>query len=261
LAAILILWGNQFSYGKYSFILILGLVATLGLTPYWRNAVIAAALLIPIAKVGMTAFNHLVPRPSSQSVSRQPEPADQGQIAQTAHTYTFWRTERPDPVTAGLWATQPLRDEWRKVLGLVRGHPTSMLMTDGCADLLFPEFMKPVGLHLDRALPLPGEFAAKLQQLRSSAMIVVPPGEMGLLEVWPQIDALISRHFDVLFHGQFFTVLEAGHRGVLSSLPPGRTARIAGSRLTISERARNISGCESSSAESKARLQRLAIQV
>ncbi len=73
-------------------------------------------------------------------------------------------------------------------------------------NLLFPEFM-PVGLHLDRALPLPRELAAKLEQIRGSSMVVVPTGELGLLQLWPAIGRVISRHFEVTFNGRFFTIL------------------------------------------------------
>jgi hypothetical protein len=213
LLAIFVLWGNQFSFAKYLYILVLGLLAIASFGLGWRHIVIAVAFLVPFGKIGMAGINRLVPghAPAIASSRTRPAAIDPGQIAQTAHTYSFWRSERPDPITAGLWATGAEREEWRKVLKLVRGQTTSMLMTDGSADLLFSEFMKPVGLHLDRALPLPGEFAAKLKQLRNSERIVVPPGEMGLLEVWPEIGALVSRHFDVLYQGEFFTVLGAKH--------------------------------------------------
>jgi hypothetical protein len=172
--------------------------------------------LFQFAKVGLGLVNHLINTTKSQAAAnasrsglsdRNETIYARQEAAQMAHTYNFWLNQHPDPVTAGLWASKPQREEWRMVLNMVQGHATAMFMADGCADLLFPEFMKPVGLHLDRALPLPVELSAKLNQIRRSTMVVIPQGEVGLLNVWPDIGRLASRKFRVVFNGTFFTVL------------------------------------------------------
>jgi hypothetical protein len=216
LVAILVLWGNEFSYVYYCYVLVLGLLAASRFGPLWRAGVMMLVLLIPFGKIGLKMIRELTPeetsyRTTQQSVGRQHN-VDSG-VPVVTHTYSLWSSYRPDPVTAGLWASRPEREEWSKVLAIVRGHHTALLMTDGCADLLFPEFEKPVGLHLDMGLPLQRELSAKAEQIRNSSMIVIPSGELPLLQMWPNIGRVVSANFKPIFQGECFTIFGKGSKG------------------------------------------------
>jgi len=210
--AVVILWGNEFSYQYYCFVLVLGLLAAMTIGPRWRAAVLAVALLVPLGKVGVRSFHRIggmVARYQAGAVAS----ANGTGVAPRAgvpksHTYAWWLTRSRAAITAGLWASTAEREEWAKVLDLIGGHPAALLKTNGCAELLFPEFSKPVGLYLDKGLPLPRELAARSVQIANSAMLVVPTDESALLEIWPAIGRVVSARFKVVFRGDLFTVFE-----------------------------------------------------
>lgn len=209
LIGITVLWGNQFSYKYYCFILVLGLLTTWSLGAGWRAAILTVALLVPLGKIGVRILD-LVGRSVSSNaqaiVAR--EGSDTEEAAQMSHTYDLWSVSRRDPITAGLWSSSAERDEWEKVLTISRGHSTVLLKADGCADLLFQQFSKPVGVFLDPGLPLPAELVARERQIRASAMVVVPTGESGLLQVWPDIGLVVSKQFRVIFKDRRFTIFQ-----------------------------------------------------
>ncbi|HEY0466863.1 MAG TPA: hypothetical protein VGC79_21810, partial [Polyangiaceae bacterium] len=53
---------------------------------------------------------------------------------------TIWRTYSASSETAGLWATQAQRLEWRHVVEITHGNNPLVVAPAGCADQLFPEF-------------------------------------------------------------------------------------------------------------------------
>jgi hypothetical protein len=121
-------------------------------------------------------------------------------------TYQLWLTTSPSPQTAGLWAVPGERDEWIKVLAMIRGHRAAILEYYGCADLLFSEFSPPVTLLLVRGAVTPGDLSRKLSQLRASSMIVMPRLHSGLLDDIPEIGILVRRDFVPAFQGVSFIV-------------------------------------------------------
>jgi hypothetical protein len=210
--AVAVLWGNEFSYQYYCFVLVLGLLAAMTIGPRWRAAVLAVALLVPLGKVGVRSLNRIgsmVARYQAGAVASANRTAAAPRASvPKSHTYAWWLTRSRTAITAGLWASAGEREEWGKVLDLIRGHPAALLKTNGCAELLFPEFSKPVGLYLDKGLPLPRELAARSAQIANSAMMVVPTDETALLEIWPALGRVVSARFKVVFRGDLFTVFE-----------------------------------------------------
>ena len=68
-------------------------------------------------------------------------------------------------MTAGLWAPDDEREEWRQVLAATRQHKVVMLDSMGATELLFPGFANPVSLFLTRGLMQPDDVRRKLDGL------------------------------------------------------------------------------------------------
>src|SRR5579864_1168924 len=145
----LVFFGNAFSWVYYSYMLVMGVAAT---SAWEGSARYAVWSLILIALVGQKTF--------------------------VKDSYQRWISTAPTRGTAQLWASPEESVEWLKVLTLVRadetrGRPTTALLArTGCAELLFPEFAKPVSLYLDPGLPTDEEVMRKAAQLRQASAVV-----------------------------------------------------------------------------------------
>jgi len=85
-----------------------------------------------------------------------------------------------------------------------QGRPRAALLArTGCAELLFPEFAKPVSLYLDPGIPTDEEVMRKAAQLRQASAVVVVGH--SLLATWPPFDAALAGRTPA-FHGKFFDI-------------------------------------------------------
>jgi hypothetical protein len=131
-----------------------------------------------------------------------------GQKTFVRDSYQRWISTAPERATLQLWTSPEENAEWLKVLTLVRAdetreRPAVLLARTGCAELLFPEFAKPVSLYLDPGIPTDEEIMRKAAQLRQASAVVVV--RHSLLASWPPFDAaLVGR--TPAFHGKFFEV-------------------------------------------------------
>jgi hypothetical protein len=179
LAFVLLFFGNAFSWFYYSYMLVMGVAAT---SAWEGSARYAVWSLILIALLGQKTF--------------------------VRDSYQRWISTAPERATLQLWASPEENAEWLKVLTLVRaeaarGRPAALLARTGCAELLFPEFAKPVSLYLDPGIPTDEEVMRKAAQLRQASAVVVV--RHSLLASWPPFDAaLVGR--TPAFHGKFFEV-------------------------------------------------------
>jgi hypothetical protein len=180
LAFVLLFFGNAFSWFYYSYMLVMGVAATSAWEGSARYAVWSLTL---IALVGQKTF--------------------------VKDSYQRWIATAPTRGTAQLWASPEESAEWLKVLTLVRaderrGRPrTALLARTGCAELLFPEFAKPVSLYLDPGIPTDEEVMRKAAQLRQASAVVVVGH--SLRATWPPFDAALAGRTPE-FHGKFFDI-------------------------------------------------------
>jgi hypothetical protein len=205
LSFILFFFGNELSWIYYFYVPVLGLAAAARLGIRWEILVACLAFAVPITKVDKRLIQRL-------SFSRQRTAADTSRPSipalpvESGFTYQLWSTTSPSPETASLWVAPEERDEWIKVLAMIRGQRAAILEYDGCADLLSSEFSPPVTLFLGRGNLTPGDLSRKLSQLRASSMIVMPRWHSGLLDDIPEIGALVRHNFVPAFQGVSFIV-------------------------------------------------------
>jgi hypothetical protein len=130
-----------------------------------------------------------------------------GQKAMIAENYHGWVETGPSQETAGLWASADERLEWTKVLDLMRRRRVVLLSGDGAAQLLFPEFEKPVALTLIQGQSSVAEVQRQLAQLRRADMAVVPevPENLNFLDRSPELKVALSG-WNISFRGRFFSV-------------------------------------------------------
>lgn len=217
---ITVLWGTQFSWIYYSWILILGLTAAAKLGSRWRWTIACLALFLPAAKLGRIVVLQLS---SPRSLGAQNIRADATEralasVSQSQLSYRLWFTTSRSPTTANLWASDNERVEWVSVLNRVRGRRAALLAYDGCASLLYPDlFMPPAALYLTPGLPTAGEIQRELAQLRSSSIIVmVPP---GLLRDRPEFASLLETQFRLVPGNSNFAVYDRNGTPGSASVP------------------------------------------
>jgi hypothetical protein len=121
--------------------------------------------------------------------------------------YRQWKTTSPSPLTAGLWAPAAEVSEWNNVLGLSRHEKMVVVDTKGAAELMYPEFGRPVFMFLDPGLETQQDVARKAAQISTSSAFVVPQTvrTYGGLPDAPEIAAAMS-NFELEWRGEFFTV-------------------------------------------------------
>jgi hypothetical protein len=91
-----------------------------------------------------------------------------------------WRNTSRSPVTANLWSSPQVRDEWSKILALSNGRRTAVVHYAGAVEILFPEFEPPVGTYYQGGLLSPAESQREAARIESADLIVVPT-----LPDWP----------------------------------------------------------------------------
>jgi hypothetical protein len=207
LSFIFFFFGNEFSWIYYFYIPVLGLAAAARLGIRWEVLVACVAFAVPIVKIDKRIVQHLNSSGVIKTGNVVGNSAQKPSLpAEAGFTYQFWYTTSPSPETAGLWTASNERDEWIKVLAMIRGHRAAMLEYEGCADLLFPEFSPPVTLFLVPGGVTKSDTSRKLSQLRTCTRIVMPRWHSGLLDDIPEIGELMRRDFVPIFQGASFIV-------------------------------------------------------
>jgi len=209
LSFIFLFFGNEFSWLYYFYVPVLGLAAAARLGVRWEILVVCLAFAIPLTKVDKRFIQHFaLTRKASSAIAESSSiglPAVSALPVESGFTYQLWFTTSPSAETAGLWAPPVERAEWMRVLAMTLGQRTAILEYYGCADLLFPQFIRPVTLFL-----VPGVSAAdisrKISQLETSSMIVMPRWHRGLLSEFPAIGDLVRHDFVLAFQGTSFVV-------------------------------------------------------
>lgn len=206
-----IFFGNEFSWLYYFYVPVLGLAAASRFGPGWKLIALAIALTMPASKLSKAVIVRMAahePRaacaPSSGADARPVKipalPEESG------FTVQLWRSTRPAPETAGLWASRSEREDWKEVLALTRGRSTAVLEWYGCAPLLFPQLLPPVSLYVVQGGINRPEMAREINQLKSSEMVVMARWQSGILDEQPEIGKLIKGDFLIGHGGPAFIV-------------------------------------------------------
>ncbi len=118
-----------------------------------------------------------------------------------------WKWTSPNASTANLWSAPEEATEWNKVLTMARQQKTIMIENDGAADLMFPEFAKPVTLYLNPGLRTPDEVARKVAQISTATAFVISAAARthDSANAPPEISAAI-KNFQLQWKGNFFEV-------------------------------------------------------
>jgi hypothetical protein len=210
LSFIFLFFGNASTWTYYFYMVVLGLAALPRLGTRWEVLVVCLALTIPLTKVDKYLIQHFAPSGAETSASTEDLGSEISSAlaspVESGFGYRLWFTTSPSPETAGLWATPSEREEWIKVLAMIRGHSAATLAYLGCADLLSSEFSPPVTFSLVPGEYTRGALSRVLSQLQTCSMIVMPRWQSTLLDGIPQIGALMRRDFAPAFHGDWFIV-------------------------------------------------------
>ena len=92
---------------------------------------------------------------------------------------------------------------------MTHGKKTVMMDSMGAAELLFPDFEKPVSLFLTHGLMTPSDVERKVLQLSNAQMVIAPvqPGPCDGVANAPEFVSAM-KGFEQLWLGQHFEVFE-----------------------------------------------------
>ena len=178
LAFLIFFFGNQWSWIYYPYLLMIGVAVATGLGPTSRRVGIALCVVALLSYTDLAYWTH-----------------------------RWWQTTSPDAATAGLWAPDDEREEWRQMRALTHEHKVVMLDSMGATELLFPGFENPVSLFLTRGLMQPDDVRRKLDQLSTAELAIVPitiEACSGVPDAPEFRSALKS--FDLAWEGKHFEV-------------------------------------------------------
>ena len=187
-AFVALFFGNQWSWFYYAYLLTIGIAAAASISAIQRR------LAIGLCVMGILAWTDV------------------------AFLEREWRqTHERDAVTAGLWAPPDERAEWQTVLDIVRSRRVAILDTKGAAELVFPDFEKPVTLYLDPGLMVPADIRRKVEQMSEAQMVVVPVDGNETcrgIPAAPEFETAL-KSFEPRIKGKYFDVYQrAASRGL-----------------------------------------------
>jgi hypothetical protein len=177
-AFIAFFYGAAFSWTYYSYVLVMGIAA----------AAVSAAL--PRVAVWALAAIALVANKAALS-----------------NDYRAWTAAAATSETAGLWASADERGEWTRVRATAHGCRTAMLIPEGAAEVLFPEFEKPVSLYLTEGLYRLADIARKTAQIAAAQLVVMPGPSSRYGEFLPPAPIRQAMaNFELIWRGKYFAV-------------------------------------------------------
>lgn len=176
---ITVLFGNQWSWFYYAYLLVLGSAIAVGLSPIGRRAGIVLCAL------GLVVWAY-----RTWSVNRH------------------WTTDRRYAATGQVWTSPAEMAEWNKALNLVHDKSTVVLDINGAVELMVPGFAPPTSLYLLPGLMRPSEVNRKLNQLDKATLVLVPIGIHSPCKGVPNNPLLRSalNAFEPEWKGEYFEV-------------------------------------------------------
>jgi len=161
---IAVLFGNSDSWFYYSYVLVMGIAAT----SVWRRWSI-----YPVCALALLAIAWEVPYFGDR--------------------YRSWKERSTSRETAGLFSSTEERREWARVRKLIRenqfSRPAALLGVQGCGEILFPEFAKPVSAYLFPGEASAGDIQRKQAQVAAADFLVAPRSRDSLIDLHWHLDA------------------------------------------------------------------------
>jgi hypothetical protein len=128
-----------------------------------------------------------------------------------------WRWMQRSPDTVGLWAFDNMRDEWKQARAIA-GTRRILNLSNGCAELLFPNMDAPASFFLEPGLQKPIEIERLRRQLQQ-AEVVVTFNQGEVLDPWHWKEFADERNsFVDSWRGVYLTVHERR-----ATVAPGNT--------------------------------------
>ena len=116
-------------------------------------------------------------------------------------------------LTADLWSTPQLQDEWSRILAISKGRRTAVLHYSGAVEILYPQFERPTGVYFTPGLVSPRQAEREAARIESADVVVLQylPGWEGFA-LAPGTERALTRfkHIDFkqIDEGVYFSVYE-----------------------------------------------------
>jgi hypothetical protein len=129
-----------------------------------------------------------------------------------AGSISAWRETSRSAVTANLWSSTQVQDDWSRVLALSKGRRTAVLHFAGAVEILYPEFERPTGLYFTEGLISAAQIQHEVARIESADVVVLPstllpPGWGGYL-MTPESEHALASSFKQTERGAYFSVYE-----------------------------------------------------
>ena len=176
-------FGNSISWFYYAYVLVLGLVALIPLMSGTRSAAVLAGLFV----LALLSQRSVIPP-----------------------ILYYWRTLRPGPDTASLYAPPDESEEWLRVLEATRGQTAVVLAISEGLPLIAPGFEPPVLWYLAHGGLRRPEVERKRAQIAHAELVVETkdfhdrwPSE----EFAPELGEILAG-FECVYVGRLFRVFQ-----------------------------------------------------
>jgi hypothetical protein len=181
LAFVFLFYGTAGSWVYYSYLLIVGAAVVTIDGPLRRAALCGLIVIAAITYYGVVG-----------------------------NSITAWRDTRRSPITANLWCSAQVQDEWSHALGLIKGRRAAALHYAGAVELFYPEFEPAVGTYFSGGMMSTAEINREVARIESADVIVVStiPGWGGPV-MTPETERALAP-FKRTYQGTYFSVYERG---------------------------------------------------
>jgi hypothetical protein len=179
-AFVAFLFGNQWSWFYYAYVLVVGVATVSEIWPLGSRAGVALCAL------GLVACS-----------------------VRVWSMYHHWTSDNRYVSTDGMWASNEQIAEWNKVLSLVHGRDAVVLDINGALELMIPGFAAPTTLYLLPGLMQPSEVDRKISQLNEADIALVPYGIISGCRGVPDNPAIKNalNSFQNEWKGEYYEVL------------------------------------------------------
>jgi hypothetical protein len=182
LAFITWFFGGPVSWEYYSYLLVMGVVAS---SVWCAGMARALTLLILLAVTGQTSH--------------------------VAMAVDAWRTTAPSRATASLWTSAEEREAWKHVVDVTSGQEAAALISVGAVSVIFRQFQPPIGAFLIPGAILKPEMARATDLAGNAPMVfAITSGALGyLLDFFPQLRRELNQRpvvFKAVLKSGTFTV-------------------------------------------------------
>ena len=177
-AFVTMFFGGPSSWSYYSYILVVGAMAT------------CAANRVRMAIVGALALL-----------------AATGQTSDRTADFLFWKQRAPAADTEGLWAEPDVRKNLTAALGAIDGGKAALISAQGCAPLLFPQFERNDFAYLLPGIITNDQLDRALHEFSEAPMVVavMAPDYGDALHYWPELKVMLFER-ELMLKNEFFAV-------------------------------------------------------